>query len=366
MKLSSVRAVPKLERSVEAVFALDAGLIRSVDRAGEGDVMVFSTRLTAMFDIEQPLVLAPMPRHSDAGLATAVCRAGGLGTFGAWPGLGIDEPYVRATIAAIRNETDQPFGAGFLTHDLPRSRSHLEAVLEARVPAVLLSFDDPTRWVPVIHDAGARALCQIQTRDHARRAVDAGADVVCVQGVEAGGHTGSLSLLPTLVWALDAFPDTPVLASGGITNGRALAAVLGAGADGAWLGTAFLATHEAAFQPALAEAIVNSDGTDTVRSKVIDVLVDNADPTRPPWPSNVAMRSQTNEFIEQWEGREAELASDTDTLSRSLRGLVKMDPTVMPMVFGEGAGAINQQASVADVVHAITNDAQRLLSRFVP
>ncbi len=325
---------------------------------------MFATRLTAMFDIEHPLVLAPMPRHAHAGLVVAVCRAGGLGTFGAWPGLGIDEQYVRDTIATVRIETDQPFGAGFLTHDLSRSRSHLDAVLEERVPAVLLSFDDPTPWVPVIHDAGARVLCQIQTRDHARRAVDAGADVVCVQGVESGGHTGSLSLLPTLVWALDAFPDTPILASGGITSGRALAAILAAGADGAWLGTAFLATHEATFQPALAEAIVNSDGTDTVRSKVIDVLVDNADPTRPPWPSNIAMRSQTNQFIEQWQGREAELAADTDSLAKSLRGLMRMDPTIMPMTFGEGAGAVDQQASVADVVRTLTGDAHQLLSRF--
>jgi nitronate monooxygenase len=171
-------------------------------------------------------------------------------------------------------------------------------------------------------------------------------------------------LLPTLVWALEAFPDTPILASGGITSGRALAAVLGAGADGAWLGTAFLATHEATFQPALADAIVDSDGTDTVRSKVIDVLVDNAEPTRPPWPSNIAMRSQTNQFIERWQGREAELATDTDTLAKSLRGLTRMDPTIMPMTFGEGAGAINQHASVADVVRTITNNAHHLLSRF--
>jgi len=326
--------------------------------------MVFPTRLTELFGIVQPLVLAPMPRHADARLASAVCRAGGLGAFGAWRGLGIDEQYVRDTIAAIRRGTDQPFGAGFLTHDLPRSRSHLEVALEEQVPAVLLSFEDPTPWIPLIHDGGARVLCQIQSRDHARRAVDAGADAVCVQGVESGGHTGPLSLLPTLVWALETFPDTPILAAGGITNGRALAAVLGAGADGAWLGTAFLATREATFQPSLAEAILNSDGTDTVRSKVIDVVMDNADPDRVPWLPHVALRSQQNEFIERWEGREAELAADSAALSAALRGLMKMDPTVMPMTFGEGAGAVNRQASVADVVTAMTDDAHRLLARF--
>lgn len=326
--------------------------------------MVLNTRLTELFGIEQPLVLAPMPRHADAGLASAVCRAGGLGAFGAWPGLGIDERYVRDTIAAIRRATDQPFGAGFLTHDLSRSRSHLDVALEEQVPAVLLSFEDPTPWVPEIHDAGARVLCQIQSRDHARRAVDAGADAVCVQGIESGGHTGPLSLLPTLVWALETFPDTPILASGGITNGRALAAVLGSGADGAWLGTAFLATHEATFQPSLAEAIVRSDGTDTMRSKVIDVVMDNADPNRVPWLPYVALRSQQNEFIERWAGHEAELAADTGALSAGLRGLMKMDPAVMPMTFGEGAGAVKRRASVADVVTAMTDDAHHLLSRF--
>jgi nitronate monooxygenase len=328
--------------------------------------MVVDTRLTEMFGIEQPVVLAPMPRWADAGLASAVCRAGGLGAFGAWPGFGIDEQYVRDTIAAIRRETDLPFGAGFLTHDLPRSRRHLEVALEERVPAVLLSFDDPTPWVPLVHEAGARVLCQIQSRDHARRAVDAGADVVCVQGVESGGHTGPLSLLPTLVWALESFPDTPILAAGGISTGRALAAVLGAGADGAWIGTAFLAAHEATFQPSLAEAIVRSDGSDTRRSRVIDLVTDSVDPNQTPWPSNIALRSQPNEFIERWDGREAELATDTEALSAARRGLMKMDPNVMPMVFGEGAGAVRRQASVADVLEDMTDDAQRLLSRFAP
>jgi nitronate monooxygenase len=324
---------------------------------------MIATRLTDVFGIEQPLVLAPMLRHAGASLATAVCEAGGLGTFAAWPGSAVDEQYVRDTIAAIRDATDRPFGAGFITHDLARSHRHLDVALEERVPVIVLSFDDPTAWIPVVHDGEARVICQVQTRDHARRAVEAGADVVCVQGVEAGGHTGSQSLLPALVWALDRFADIPILASGGITSGRALAAVLGAGADGAMLGTAFLATHEATFQPALAEAIVRSDGTDTVRSRVLDVLSAHANPERVPWPENIALRSQRSAFIERWDGREAELAGDADAIAEVLRAYVEMDPALRPMVFGEGAGAIRRRTSVAEVVRAITDDATTLLSR---
>src|SRR5690606_15547568 len=111
-------------------------------------------------------------------------------------------------------------------------------------------------------------VCQVQTFDDAARAVDAGADVLVAQGTEAGGHTGTMGLVPFLAGVVDRYPDVPVLAAGGIADGRTLAAVLMAGADGALVGTAFLATPEAVeIDDAYKQHIVDSDGGDTVLTR---------------------------------------------------------------------------------------------------
>ena len=127
---------------------------------------------------------------------------------------------------------------------------------------VVFSFVDPKPWLGRAKSSGATTICQVQDLEGADAAVDAGADVLLAQGNEAGGHTGGMNLLPLLVSVVEKYPDLPVLAAGGITTGRALAAVLAAGADGASLGTALLATPEAVEVPdAFKERIVLSDGT---------------------------------------------------------------------------------------------------------
>ena len=137
----------------------------------------------------------------------------------------------------------------------------------------------------------------------AREAVTAGADVLVAQGNEAGGHTGTMNLLPFLVSVLDAFPTTPALASGGIASGRSLAAVLAAGADGAWAGTAFLATPECVEIPEEhKQTIVQSDGEDTIFTRAYDVLFGM------PWPEVIGERLQRNKFTDEWHGREKEIA----------------------------------------------------------
>jgi nitronate monooxygenase len=120
-----------------------------------------------------------------------------------------------------------------------------EAVLDERVPVIAFSFADPAPYARRAKDSGARVICQVQTIDAARQAMDAGADVLVAQGNEAGGHTGRQPLLPFLIEVRETWPDVPVLASGGVATGRALAAVLAVGADGAWMGTPLVATHEA-------------------------------------------------------------------------------------------------------------------------
>jgi nitronate monooxygenase len=192
---------------------------------------------------------------------------------------------------------------------------------------------------------------------HAREAVAAGVDVLVAQGNEAGGHTGTMNLLPLLVSVLDAFPDTPVLASGGISSGRALAAVLAAGADGAWAGTAFLATPECV---EVAEehkrTIVESDGEDTIYTRAYDVLWGQ------PWPEGIAERVQRNRFTDEWHGREAGVTEHRDELQKQvLAGQTDFSSGVRAVLYGQSAGAVASIRPATEVVHEICDDAERIL-----
>ena len=188
-----------------------------------------------MLGLRYPIISAPMARMSGGRLAATVSAAGGLGTFGGFsPAIPTGPEYVREQIATIRARTDRPFGVGFITQWLSRAPENFEVVLEERVPVVLFSFADPRPWIGRARDAGAITICQVQSLDAARAAAAAGADVLVAQGNEAGGHTGALHLLPFLVRVVEMFPELPVVAAGGIASGRSLAAVLAAGAEGAW------------------------------------------------------------------------------------------------------------------------------------
>src|SRR5688572_20531397 len=205
---------------------------------------VIRTRFTELFGVEHPVMSAPMAMHSGGTLAAAVSAAGGVGSFG---GIHATEgpDWVRAQAHLVRTRTDRPFAIGFITPFLTFTEGHFQAALDARPDAIALSFSDPGDWGRRVKDAGIRLICQAQTFADADLAVAAGADVLVAQGTEAGGHTGTMAMLPLLAGIAEAHPDVPLLAAGGIGSGRTLAAALVAGADGAWLGTAFLATTEA-------------------------------------------------------------------------------------------------------------------------
>ena len=188
-----------------------------------------------------------MSNHSGGQLAAAVSKTGGLGTFGGTNDFG--PAWLREQIALIRSQTDRPFGVGFITQLIERDPTNFEIVLEEQVPAIVFSFTDPQPWLILAKDAGATTICQVQSAELAELAVRAGADLLLAQGNEAGGHTGQMNLLPLLVDLVERYPDVQVLAAGGITSGRALAAVLAADAHGASLGTAMLATPEAVEVP---------------------------------------------------------------------------------------------------------------------
>jgi nitronate monooxygenase len=324
------------------------------------------TRFTEMFGLTYPVMSAPMALHSGGRLAGAVSAAGGLGSFGGiHPAKGPD--WMAAEMGAVRAATDGPFAVGFITAFIPVFEPLFDAALEAGTdpggtaapPVIALSFGDPQPWLDKAKQAGARTMCQVQTLHDAAGAVAAGADVLVVQGTEAGGHTGEMSLLPFLAAAAARWPDVPLLAAGGIADGRTLAAILTAGADGAWVGTAFLATPEAVEVHDLhKELIVASDGGDTVFTRAYDIL------SGLPWPEGIGERTRRNRFTDEWKGREVELQQRREEFAAP-PGTVPFakppNPDTEDILYGQGAGFVTAVRPAAEVLRAICDDAEAIL-----
>lgn len=318
------------------------------------------TRFTEMFDIELPVLGAPMALHSGGTLARAVSAAGALGSFGAiHPVQGAD--WVRGEIAAIREHVAGPFAVGFINDFVPMFREHFDAVIDAKVPAIVLSFGAPEPLIGRARDSGARVICQVQTMAQARAAVSAGADVLAVQGNEAGGHTGNVSLFPFLARAVEEFPAMPVLAAGGIGSGRTLAAALAAGADGAIVGTVLLATPEAVeVSDAHKQRVVASDGEDTVFTEVFDIVEHAA--LGVTWPEGVASRAHRNEFVERWHGCEQELRARVDEVAPAyLEALQQGDTNIRAVLMSEAAAFVPAIRPAGEVVREICREAERVL-----
>jgi nitronate monooxygenase len=313
------------------------------------------TRITDLLHIAHPVMSAPMSNHSGGRLAAAVSRAGGLGSFGAINDFGTD--WVREQIAYIRSQTELPFAVGFITHLIPTMAGNFEAAIEEQVPVIAFSFSDPKPWLGRAKEAGAITMCQVQTREGAKEAVDAGADVLVAQGNEAGGHTGSMNLLPLLTAIVEEFPQVPVMASGGIATGRALAAVLAAGAEGAWLGTAMLATPEAVEVPAeFKERVIQCDGQDTTFTRFYDLLGD------PPWPPGIAGRVYRNRLVREWEGREEEVRLQREELASDVAyARARHDAEAASVYMGQSAGSVDAIRPAAQVLHDVCQQAEETL-----
>ena len=316
------------------------------------------TRFTEMFELTYPVMSAPMALHSGGHLAGAVTAAGGLGSFGGVnPGKGPD--WIEAEIATLRSAAGGPFGIGFITDFIPFFEPLFDAALSAATPpaVIALSFGDPQPWLDRVKQAGIRVMCQVQTLDEAARAVDAGADVLVVQGTEAGGHTGTMSLLPFLAAAAPRWPDVPLLAAGGIADGRTLAAALTAGADGAWLGTAFLATPEAVeVHDVHKELIVASDGGDTVFDLAYDIV------SGLPWPAGIGTRLRRNRFTDEWAGREAELRTRKEEFAAGPPSPGKApDPDHDQILYGQSAAFVTAVRPAGEVLRTICDDAEEIL-----
>src|SRR5262245_4295240 len=194
----------------------------------------------------------------------------------------------------------------------------------------------------------------------ALRAAEAGADVLVAQGTEAGGHVGRMASLPLVPMMVKAVAPLPVLAAGGVADGRGLAAALALGAEGVLLGTRFLATDEAPIAKGFKQAIVESDGHDTIVTDIPDVANGQA------WPG-AYVRVRRNRFIEDWLGRDGELRRRRREVAAQLAEAAKAgDPDRGAIMLGQTAGLIDRVEPAADLVRQIARDAERILRDRLP
>nr|WP_194946198.1 nitronate monooxygenase [Mycolicibacterium malmesburyense]CRL78508.1 oxidoreductase, 2-nitropropane dioxygenase [Mycolicibacterium malmesburyense] len=303
--------------------------------------------------LEVPIVNAPMGGTAGGALAAAVSRAGGLGMIG----MGSS-----ATAAALAAELphvsglEAPVGIG-LVHWVTIAQPDLLDVALAAKPALLaVSFGDDWSWVCRAHDAGVPVAAQVADVGSARRAADAGVDVIVARGAEGGGHgEARVGTLPLLAEVLDAV-EVPVLAAGGIASGRALAAVLAAGASGAWIGTAFTTCLEATTSAAARDALLGAEADQTVTTRVFDIALGY------PWPATLPERVLRNEFVDRFDGREDLV--DAEARAALAAAATAEDYRMAPVNAGQGVGMVRETGSAAGVVDRLCSEAESLLRRW--
>ncbi|KQS63993.1 nitronate monooxygenase family protein [Modestobacter sp. Leaf380] len=311
------------------------------------------TPLTRWFDLDVPVFGAPMAGVAGGELARAVSLGGGLGMIGVGPSTPADWITEQARLP---EESDVSFGIGLMAWVLADRPDQLAAAIAAQPAMVSVSFGDPSPFVGPLHDAGIAVATSVHTLADVDRAVDAGADVLVAQGTEAGGHTGHRATLPLLVDVL-ASTDRPVLAAGGIATGAALAAVLVAGAAGAWVGTALLASPEGTGTDATRARVRAAGGEDTVLTSVFDIA-QGLD-----WPSRYPGRALANDVTRAWHGREDELRGDAATAQRVRTARTTGDLSAAPVYAGEAVGQVVDERSATDVVRRLAADAEVALQR---
>ncbi|GAC1637510.1 MAG: hypothetical protein NVS4B6_06940 [Mycobacterium sp.] len=215
---------------------------------------------------------------------------------------------------------------------------------------------DPGPFAESVRAAGIPLMVQVTTVAEARRALDVDADVIVAQGSEAGGHGGERATLPFVPAVVDIAGATPVLAAGGIADGRGLAAALMLGAAGAMMGTRFEATVEALLEPEESKAITAAGAADTVRGRVLDIA------TNAGWPAHYTARTLRNGFTDRWQGRESALESDEGALTEYRTAAERGDRDYLPIWAGEAVDLINELDSARGAVAQIAEQAERTIT----
>jgi len=311
------------------------------------------TRLTELLGIEHPVMLAGMGGISYSRLCAAVSEAGGFGCLGA----SLMRPdKIIAEMRAVRDATTQPFGVDLLTALPEHVERNVATVIKEGATLYVAGLGVPAEVVVRLHEAGVLVGSVCGTARHAVKSVEAGCDLVIAQGTEAGGHTGAVATMTLVPAVVDAVGDrVPVVAAGGVADGRGLAAALALGADGVWVGTRFVATPEARRLDGFVEAVLatREDGTVVTRAY-----------------SGKTMRVVPNRWTAQYEAHPETLQSFPAQMLHAVRSgathlgaseTTEVDRTIEGYLCGQAAGLIHAVAPAAEIVWDMVYEAARIL-----
>ncbi|HKZ92840.1 MAG TPA: nitronate monooxygenase, partial [Candidatus Limnocylindrales bacterium] len=285
----------------------------------------------------------------------AVSEAGGLGSLGCFRRPPED---VARQLALIRERTTRPFAVNHLVTELDETAFAM--TLAAEPPVISFALGDPGDWVRRAHDAGALVVHQVTTALQARQAVERGVDVIIAQGGEAGGYVGVIATLVLVPQVVDAVHPVPVVAAGGIADGRGLAAALMLGAVGVNVGTRFLASVEAQISPVWKQAIVEAAAEDAVLVEVLNDIM----PSPGSFGYGTVLRSLRSPFIDTWQGRRDEARRDLERLrGEVLPVFEQMRVHELFPTAGQSAGLVDDILPAGEIVRRIVTEARAALER---
>lgn len=312
--------------------------------------MGLKTQLTDLLNVEHPIMLAGMGGVSYAEVCAAMSNAGGYGVLGM---AGTSPDFIESQMAKVKELTDKPFGVDLLAADPASLEAAVDVIIAGGADSFIAGLGVPMPIMKKLKDAGIKVMVVGGAVKHAIKAEQAGCDAVIVQGGEGGGHTGLVGTMPLVAQAVEAV-NIPVIAAGGLYDGRGLAASLALGACGVWMGTRFIASEEAHAAQSYKDTVVSASDIDTTRTRCY---------------SGKPMRCRTNEYIKDWEARpediqsfpgQAILSTQTGVIG-GIGGIVdeaKLDADKSCFAMGQSAGGVQEVLPVADIVDNIMREAE--------
>lgn len=315
--------------------------------------MKLHTPLCDLLGIEHPIMLAGMGGVSYANVCAAVSNAGGYGCLGM---AGRSPEEIRIEMRKVRALTDKPFGVDLLAALSGSLEASVDIIIEEGASAFIAGLGIPSPIIAKLHAAGLKVMVVGGAVSHAVKAQDAGCDAIICQGSEGGGHTGPVGTFPLVAQAVEAV-SIPVIAAGGIYDGRGLAAALALGAQGVWMGTRFIASHEAHAGDLYKEAVISARDVETVRTRSY---------------SGKPMRVKENAWVKDWESRPQDIQpfpmqAMMSMQSGAMGGIggqtegLEADKSCFAM--GQSAGGVHEVLTCAQIVDQIVADAHASITR---
>lgn len=315
---------------------------------------MLKTPLCDLFGIEVPIVLAPMGTCTSAELAAAVSNEGGLGGVGS---LFRTTAAIKRDIDMVRKLTNRHFAVNHIPQCLDAEA--FRYTLEARPAVISFALGDPGNLVRQAHDVGSLVMLQVTTVDQALQAAERGVDVIVAQGGEAGGYCGDVSTMALVPQVVDAVSPIPVVAAGGIFDGRGIAAALMLGAAGVNLGTRFIATEEAPAPVEWKKAITGARSEDVIKAEVLNDIT--------PLPGTAGfptvLRSLHTDFLDEWSTKREEARRERDRLRQQIVSTTQAgQPHATLLTAGQTAGGIKEILPVASLIRQLVAEAEAVLS----